>query len=292
MEVKEIFNQLVGQDSAKRWLSACLESGNLPQALIFAGPVGVGKKTAAKLLASYLHHQPLATSHQPLAGGNHPDTFWYSQILDEVSKKDTREWIDAMRELTRRLTMSPMNSKYKVAIIEEGDKLNDETQNALLKTLEEPRADTVIILIVPNEESLLPTIVSRAQVVRFGPLSFDEIKQIVPNATDEQILASGGSAGQTKDWEEMAIWWEDYQTMVEFWKSVTSADIETKFAWSGKIKERDEAVEFIRTGMMVWREMLPDARAVRGLERMEMAVRQVRDNVNLKGALDTLLLSL
>lgn len=278
-----MFADLVGQAVAKKWLLATLQSGNLPQALIFAGPKGVGRKTAAKLLARYLH-QSEQTSH--------PDTFWYSQILAEVSKEDSNAWIGAIRELVRRLSMTPMTSKYKVAIIDEAEKLNDEAQNALLKTLEEPRGDTVIILIVPNEEVLLPTIVSRAQVVRFGPLSNEEIRQIVPKASDEQIEASGGSAGQVKDWEEMPIWWADHKAIIAFWQTVQTADIETKFGWSGKLKDREEAVEFIKTGMMVYRLMLPDMKAARGLERMQTAVEQIQDNVNLKGAIDTLLLSL
>lgn len=279
----DVFSELVGQKAAKKWLLATLASDNLPQALIFAGPKGVGRKTAAKLLAQYLHQSENA---------NHPDTFWYSRILEEVSKEKTREWIGAMRELIKRLSMTPMVSKYKVAIIDDAERLNDEAQNALLKTLEEPRGDTVIILTVTAEESLLPTIVSRAQVVRFGPLSADEIKQIVPKATDEQIVASGGSAGRVKDWEEMPIWWADYKTMMAFWQKVKLADVETKFGWSDKLKEREEVVEFIRVGMMVYRGMLPDTQAALGLERMQMAVKQIRDNVNLKGAVDTLLLAL
>jgi len=294
MEVKEIFDGLVGQAAAKKWLTVALESGNLPQALIFAGPKGVGRKTATKVLADYLHDQggPSSAVQQNRDNKNHPDTFWYSQILDEVSKKETREWIDAMREMIRRVSLSPMVSKFKVAIIDDAQKLNSEAQNALLKTLEEPRSDTVIILIVPNEEALLPTIVSRAQVVRFGPLSGDEIRQIVPEASDEQIAASGGSAGQVKDWVELPIWWVDYKARREFWRKVSAADIEAKFAWSDKLKERDEAVEFIKIGMMVWREMLPSAKAAQGLARMQMAVEQIRDNTNLKGAIDTLLLAL
>jgi len=308
MEVAEVFDDLIGQKTAKKWLTATLGSGDLPQALIFAGPKGTGRKTAARMLARYLHNQgrDILDSSTSLRmtgekmdsrlrgndGGIHPDTFWYSQILEEVSRGETREWIDAMRELIRKLTMSPMASKYKVAIIDDGEKLNEFAQNAILKTFEEPRGDTVIIFIVPNEEVLLPTIVSRAQVVRFGPLSAEEIKQIVPEASNEQIVASGGSAGQVKDWVEMPIWWVDHKAMIAFWQKVQTADIETKFTWAGKFKERDEAVEFIRTGMLVWRAMLPDAKAAKGLERMGLAVEQIRDNVNLRGAIDTLLLAL
>ena len=155
---------------------------------------------------------------------------------------------------------------------------------------------------MPNEEVLLPTIVSRAQVVRFGPLSEEEIKQIVPEASAEQIEAAGGSAGLVRNWVEMPARWADYREVMVFWQNLAdhrqgrgpaeSGGVETKFKWAEKYKERDEAVEFIRRGMMVWRGMLPDKRVAKGLERMQMAVQQIRDNVNLRGALDTLLLAL
>ncbi len=272
----------------------------MPQTMIFAGQKGVGRRTAAKLLAGYLHSQnkkdasvdPSTALRMSGRFENHPDTFWFSQILEEVSKGETHEWIDAVREMIRKLTMSPFSSKYKVAIIEDADRLSEEAQNALLKTLEEPREDTVIILIVPSEETLLPTIVSRSQVVRFGPLTSEEIKQIVPKASDEQIIASGGSAGKVKDWVEMPVWWEDEKAMRAFWKNVGTADVKTKFEWAAKYKERGDAIEFIRTGMLVWEGMLPDERAAKGLARMGVAVQQIRDNVNLRGAVDTLLLAL
>ena len=114
----------------------------------------------------------------------------------------------------------------------------------------------------------------------------------MPKASDEQIEASAGSAGQVKDWEEMEIWWVDRKEMMAFWRNVQMADIQTKFAWTTKFKERDEVVEFIRTGMLVYRSMLPDAKIAKGLELMQIAVAQIRSNVNLKGAIDTLLLSL
>lgn len=301
--VTDVFGELVGQRTAKKMLSACLESGNLPQALIFAGQKGVGRKTAAKGVERYLHSQgshPSPRLRNDLRSfsvnsedlRNHPDTFWFSQILDEVSKGETREWIDAVREMIRKLTMSPFASKYKLAIIDDADGLSDEAQNALLKTLEEPRQDSIIILIVPNEETLLPTIVSRTQVVRFGPLTDEEIKQIVPTASDEQIAASGGSAGKVKDWVEMPVRWEDEKAIRLFWRNVRTANVKTKFEWAGKYKERGEAIDFIRTGMLVWEEMLPDERVARGLARMQMTVQQIRDNVNLRGAVDTLLLAL
>ena len=298
METSEVFGGLVGQSSAKKMLSACLESGNLPQTMIFAGQKGVGRRTTAKALAQYLHGQKDATldsstSLRMTTEKMHPDTFWFSQILEEISGDDGKQkWIDAVREMIRKLTMSPFSSKYKVAIIEDADRLSEEAQNALLKTLEEPREDTVIILIVPSEETLLPTIVSRSQVVRFGPLTSDEIKQIVPEASDEQIIDSGGSAGKVKDWVEMPVWWEDEKAMRAFWKNVGTADVKTKFEWAAKYKERDDAIEFIRTGMLVWEGMLPDERAAKGLARMGVAVQQIRDNVNLRGAIDTLLLAL
>ena len=377
MEVAaEIFGGLVGQTAAKRWLLACLGSGNLPQALIFAGPQGVGRKTAAKLVARWLHGENRFRTKSGMTknteddvldsstslrmtkgkmdsrlrgndenrsgndenrsgndenrGGNdenrsghdtmiHPDTFWFSQVWREMKEHGSDEekkspWMHTAHAMIRFLEMSPLSSKYKVAIVDDGEKLTEDAQNALLKTFEEPKGDSVIIFIVPSEEALLPTIVSRAQVVRFGPLSEEEIKQIVPEASVEQIKASGGSAGLVKNWAEMPAEWERAREVREFWQSLAdhrqgrgpvtapsgippqavteSGGVTTKFQWAMRFKERDEAVDFIRTGIQVWREMLPDERVARGLERMQTAVQQIRDNVNLRAALDTLLLAL
>jgi len=302
-EVAEVFSDLIGQGAAKRWLTSCLSSGNLPQALIFAGPEGVGRKTAAKLVAEWLHNQGRDIVDASLRSSMtnktrvHPDTFWYSQVWREMKEHGSDEekkspWMHTAHAMIRFLEMSPLSSKYKVAIVDDGEKLTEIAQNALLKTFEEPRGDSVIIFIVPNEEVLLPTIVSRAQVVRFGPLSHDEIKQVVPEASDEQIKASGGSVGLVKNWAEMPAEWERAREVREFWKNVRAADVTTKFQWAMRFKERDEAVDFIKTGIQVWRGMLPDGRVAEGLERMQMAVQQIRDNVNLRAALDTLLLAL
>ncbi len=276
---------LVGQNLAKKWLLATLESGNLPQALIFAGPEGVGKKTVAKLVARYLHGSEKE---------NHPDTFWFSRILDEVRKGEVweQEWINAVRSLIHKLALSPMVSKYKVAIIEDADRLSEAAQNALLKNLEEPREDTVIILIVPSEKALLPTIVSRSQIVHFSPLKDEEVRQIVAGASEEQIQAGAGSAGKIRKWVEDGEAWENEKKVRDFWKGVRDADIPEKLMWSVKIKEREDAINFIHTGMLVYRDMLPEKRAARGLKQMGDAIEQIRDNVNLRGAIDTLLLAL
>jgi len=204
----DIFSGLVGQQQAKRWLLACLGSGNLPQALIFAGPQGVGRKTAAKLVARWLHGENRFRTKSGMTknteddvldsstslrmtkgkmdsrlrgndenrggndenrGGNdenrsgndtmiHPDTFWFSQVWREMKEHGSDEekkspWMHTAHAMIRFLEMSPLSSKYKVAIVDDGEKLTEDAQNALLKTFEEPKGDSVIIFIVPSEEA-------------------------------------------------------------------------------------------------------------------------------------------
>ena len=138
-----MFEGLIGQASAKKWLGSCLASGNLPQALIFAGLKGVGRKTAAKLVAGICMGRE-ASGEKRVASEFHPDTFWYSQVWREIKEHGSDEekkspWMYAAHAMIRFLEMSPLSSKCKVAIVDDGEKLTEIAQNALLKTFEEPK---------------------------------------------------------------------------------------------------------------------------------------------------------
>ena len=154
MQVNVIFEGLVGQTRVKETLGKAVVDKNLPQTLVFAGLAGVGKSTCAKLLAKHLHGESDGVA----------DTFIFSDILAEMrsQKKGIK---DSVNEMIKFMSLSPIASKYKVAIIDDAQALSIEAQNALLKTLEEPREDTVLIVTVSDETILLPTILSRSRVM-------------------------------------------------------------------------------------------------------------------------------
>jgi len=95
--------------------------------------------------------------------------------------------------LQARIVEKPITSRRKVYVIDDADLMSEESQNCLLKTLEEPPEYAVIILIVSNESRILPTIKSRCVIIKFQPLTSKEIKQVKPELSDDLIQLLEGS---------------------------------------------------------------------------------------------------
>ena len=155
-----------------------LRSGRLPQASVFCGPEGIGKKTSALLLAALANCK--APSGNDLCGrcascfkaqgGNHPDIRLYQPEGASDSIK-----IEAMREMSREAQYRPFEGKLRFFIIDEAEKMNEAAANSILKTLEEPPETSRLILISSAPQRLLATIRSRCQLFRFQPLTRKQI---------------------------------------------------------------------------------------------------------------------
>lgn len=281
--IHDLFEGLVGQVKAKEMLSEAVANESLPQTLIFAGPAGVGKVTCAKLLAKYLHGEADGLA----------DTFVFSEILAEVRERGEKSpFMAAARRMINFLTRSPIASKRKVAIIDEAEELSDASQNALLKTLEEPRSDTMLIITVSDETLLLPTILSRARLIKFGPLTDAEI-QAVADVDGEILKMAQGSLGFVKEMMSDAEGWQGFKEMMDFWEQIKTKDVVERFAWANKKQLREDALQFVRIGILVFRDTLmkkPEAQRALDILRMQGAVEQIRDNVNVRLSLEALLL--
>jgi DNA polymerase-3 subunit delta' len=165
-----------GHDQIVATLRAKIENGRFPHAMLFVGPEGVGKRTFARALAQALlcevNPESLLESCGACPGclqagaGTHPD-------LLEVARPPERSElsIQVIRDLCAGFGLKPARGVRKVAIVDDVDDMNDEAANAFLKTLEEPPPGAVLILIGTSAELQLETIVSRCQVIRFGPLA-------------------------------------------------------------------------------------------------------------------------
>lgn len=147
-------SNLVGQPIAKEILSVSLEQGRTSHAYLFCGPDGTGKSICALAFARALVGREAPT--------DHPDILVVEP--DGASLK-----IEQARRLQRELSLGPVTGRYRVAIIKRADKMTPEAANSLLKTLEDPPKTAVLILLAAHAHSLLPTIVSRCQVVPFRP---------------------------------------------------------------------------------------------------------------------------
>jgi DNA polymerase-3 subunit delta' len=171
------FSDIIGQQKQLTVLRSALANGRLHHAYLFLGPEGVGKHLAAVALAKALHCGELKNDFcgncvncRRIADGNHPDV----RVIEPLSGKKEIS-IQQIRELERELNYRSFTGKRKISIIDPATLLNLSSQNALLKTLEEPPQDCLIVLIAANEGGLLPTLRSRCLRLSFAPLMRKEI---------------------------------------------------------------------------------------------------------------------
>lgn len=171
---------LHGQDKAKRLLREAVARHKVSHAYLFRGPDGVGKKRAALTFASYINCQnpdpedacgscKSCKKHQ---SGNHPD-------LVIVRPDGAAIKIGQIRELKQQVVFPPLEAKLRVVVLEDVHTMKREAANSLLKTLEEPPPNNLLILTADQAGEILPTILSRCQVVPFMPLPQKLLSQIL-----------------------------------------------------------------------------------------------------------------
>jgi DNA polymerase-3 subunit gamma/tau len=171
----QTFTEIVGQQHVTKTLANAIEANRVAHAYIFSGVRGVGKTTAARILAKALNCASGPTidpdntcdSCREISAGTSLDVL----EIDAASNRG----IDQIRELREMVRYAPASSRYKVVILDEAHQLTDEASNALLKTLEEPPERVVFILATTRAEDLVETIKSRAQLFQFRSLTFQEI---------------------------------------------------------------------------------------------------------------------
>ena len=155
------FNNIIGQELAKKYITNSIKNDKVNHAYMFEGIDGIGKNLFAKEFGKLLINVDNVD--------NSPD---YINIEPTGSSIK----IAQIRELQSDIIIKP-HSKYKIYVINHAEKMTVESQNALLKTLEEPPEYAIIILITNNKESLLPTIKSRCEIIKFLPISIMELKR-------------------------------------------------------------------------------------------------------------------
>jgi DNA polymerase-3 subunit delta' len=203
-----MFDQLTGNERLKKLLRRMLEARRIPGAMLFAGEDGIGKKLFALEIARALN----CRSPQGVEGcGSCPSCVRIGKF-NYPQSSESEDWkgiiptdhadvgmvvapkrvllVDQMRLIEREANYRPYEGKARVFLIEDADKLNDSSANALLKVLEEPPHTSHIILLTSRPDMLLPTMRSRCHLIRFSSLSPEEIEShLVKNK-----IASAGEA--------------------------------------------------------------------------------------------------
>ena len=178
---------IIGHQQIIKQLQHAVDIDHIAGAYLFAGMSNVGKETVALYFSKSINcldlvHRPCdnCLACHKINTGNHPDF----QIVRPDGKQIK---IDQIRQLQRQVVFQPIEGRRKLYIITEADRMNLEAANCLLKTLEEPPAKSVLILLTSHLDALLPTIRSRCQIISFQPLPVSELVAIL---TDQFSLSA------------------------------------------------------------------------------------------------------
>jgi DNA polymerase-3 subunit delta' len=173
------FDAVLGQQQAVNQLRTALRSGHLAHAYLFSGIEGIGKCTTAVAFAKALNCHAHADDScdncvacRKTEKRLHPDFFFIEPDKNVIK-------IEQVRDIQKKIIFKPMEGRNKVVIIDQAEKLNLHAANCLLKTLEEPPDDTVLILVASTALPLLPTILSRCQSIRFAPLGVEALRSFL-----------------------------------------------------------------------------------------------------------------
>lgn len=212
------WDRIRGHENIIRSFDAAWRKGRLGHSFLFIGPAGVGKQTAGRELARALLCEELdkelcacgqCASCKLVDAGTHPDL-----ILATRPEESLVISIESMRETIEHLSLKPARGGRKVLILDDADDMSDQAANAFLKTLEEPPTHSILILIGGRSiDQQLPTIVSRCQVVSFGPISSKHVLSylrehgVTDAAQLERLVRmGGGSIGQALALNDPALW--------------------------------------------------------------------------------------
>ena len=259
------FAELIGHDRPLESLRSALAHQRLHHAYLFAGPEGVGKRTVALALARAIHCSEAngdfcgrCTPCVSITDGNHADV---RLIVTLPGKKEIG--IQQIREMERELRYRSFGGKRKIAIIDPAALMNVPAQNALLKTLEEPPQNSLIILITPNAGALLPTLRSRCLPLSFAPVSRAQIASFLqrqhraaPEAAEFWAAMSNGSIGVAASLDREAMN-EKRRIWADLIDSLAPHDYRAAIAAAEELaQDREDALAFLRWAETWFRDQL------------------------------------
>ena len=188
---------IIGHEKNEEFLDRLIERNAIPGAFLFSGPRGLGKASMASIFAAkvFSNTEALQAEQEASLFGEEErpkslkfDTEIFEQIKNNsfpdflhITKQEDNKniTIDEVREINKFLNLSPAVSNNRVVVIDSADDLNISSSNALLKSLEEPTKNSIIIMICHNRSSLLPTIISRCCEVKFSALKQEQFQQVI-----------------------------------------------------------------------------------------------------------------
>lgn len=320
------FKDVIGHEQVIHHMQNAIRQKRLSHAYLLCGETGSGKALVADAFVKTLLCEEggieacgKCKSCKQAESGNHPD------IRKVVREKATLGVKEIREQVTADAQIKPYSSEYKVYVIDEAEKMTEEAQNALLKTIEEPPAYAVFLLLAKQQELLLQTILSRCVTLPFYPVATDKIKQFlmekrgVPDYMAESAAAfSGGLVGRAVQYtesEEFTQKRSEVLHLVKYIDEMTMAEVmENVKLFAGKKEAADEYLDMIlywyrdvllykatkNVNALLFRDEIETVTAQAGkrsfenlqgiVEALEQVKQRAKSNVNFENALELLLL--
>jgi len=236
---------IVGHQKQWDFLKKRFESNQLSHAYLFAGPEEIGKRKFALELIKMINCQGNdekgeCQNCKLIENEKHPDV-----LMVEVKKDKSEIEISQIREVQQFLSLKPYYSSFKAVIIDEAQKMNQEAQSCFLKTLEEPKGRTILILISSRPEILLPTILSRCQLIKFFACPITEIKNyLIKNGASEEKAEMFSSISEGKSGRAIKLFlepdkMEKEKKILKEVQEICGLDLASKFQYVKNLPEED-----------------------------------------------------
>ena len=255
------FEEILGNEMVKDHFKKAIANHKVSHAYILTGEAGMGRKSIANAFAMTLlcekgGSEPCMTCHscKQVMSGNHPDLIYVKhEKPGSIGVDDVREQINDT------IMIRPYSSYYKIYIVDEAEKMTVQSQNALLKTIEEPPSYAVIILITTNQEAFLPTILSRCVQMKLKPLKDFTIKSYLTQnlhipEKDADICAAfaRGNLGKAIHLASSDEFKELFQKVMVMVKNVGTMDISMLLDCIREMKEQNFDIGEVLDLMQLW----------------------------------------
>lgn len=255
------FHDIVGHDQIKEHFQKAIENHKVSHAYILTGEAGMGRKSLANAFALALlcekgKADPCMQCHacKQVLSDNHPD------LIHVTHEKPNSIGVDDIREqINDTIMVRPYSSYYKIYIVDEAEKMTQQAQNALLKTIEEPPSYAIIILLTTNQEAFLPTILSRCVQLKLKPLRDFVVKSYLVEAlhvpeADADVYAAfaRGNLGKAISLVSSEDFKLMHQEVLRLLKQIKQTDISELLDYIRKMKEDNLDIYECLDFMQMW----------------------------------------
>lgn len=244
---------IIGHQRILDFFKKSIQNKKLAHAYLFTGPAHLGKRTVALEFIKMLNGQEMEQAVHPDILIIQPEIIGKEGVTKRLSIS-----IKQARKIQHQIRLSPYQAPYKIVLIDQAEKMTSQASNCLLKTLEEPSGQAILILITTDQQLLLPTIVSRCQTIKFLPVAEKEIAKTVKDP--KIIRLANGRPGLALQYLENPILLKNQNEIISQLEKLIKADLNERYQYIEKIsKDIPQARQIINSWLFWFRDLILSA---------------------------------